>query len=102
MAQRLELHALLKEALGSEKDVHFQPPENIKLKFPCILYNRDSVSVDFADNGPYRTKTRYQVIVVGAPPDSEVHVKIMALPMCSYSRFYTADNLNHDVYNIYF
>ena len=101
MAQRLELQTLLVTLLGS-KNVYFQPPPSVKLKYPCIIYERDSRDTEFANNKPYKHKKRYQITVVDLNPDSDIHEKVAALPLCSYSRFYTADNLNHDVYNLFF
>ncbi len=101
MAQRLELQTLLVSLLGSS-NVYFQPPPTVKMQYPCIIYNRDSVNTAFADNKPYKHKRRYQVTVIDQDPDSVIHEKVAALSLCSYDRFYTADNLNHDVYNLFF
>jgi hypothetical protein len=101
MAQRLELQALLISLLGST-NVYFQPPENVKMQYPCIIYNRDDRAIEYANNEPYKHKTRYQVTVVDQNPDSDIHEKVAELPLCSYDRFYAADNLNHDVYNLFF
>jgi len=101
MAQRLELQALLVSLLGSN-NVYFQPPPSVKMQYPCIVYNRDDIDSIFADNGAYRLKTRYQVMVIDTNPDSDIHTKVGTLPLCSYDRFFTADNLNHDVYNLFF
>lgn len=101
MAPRLDLQVLLEGILGS-RNVYFQPPATVKMKYPCIIYKRDSVNTDFADDKPYKLKKRYQVTVVDTSPDSDIPGKVAALPLCSYDRFYTADNLNHDVYNLFF
>jgi hypothetical protein len=101
MAQRLELQALLETLLGS-RNVYFQPPPSVEMKYPCIVYKRDRVNTIYANNLPYRNKTRYQVTVMDRDPDSVIHKRIGQLPLSSYDRFYTADNLNHDVYNLFF
>jgi hypothetical protein len=101
MAPRLELQALFVSLLGST-NVYFQPPPSVNMQYPCIIYKRDDLDIDFADNKPYKNKKRYQVTIVDVNPDSEIPDKVAALPMCSYDRFFTADNLNHDVYNIFF
>ena len=44
----------------------------------------------------------YQVTVIYRNPDSEIPSKIALLPMCSHERHYTKENLNHDVFNLYF
>lgn len=101
MAQRLELQTLLASLVGSN-NVYFQPPPTVQMQYPCIVYNRDDIDTAFADNKPYKHKKRYQVTVIDKDPDSVIHEKVAALPMCSYDRFYTADNLNHDVFNLFF
>lgn len=99
MAPRLELQALLEDLAPN---VYFQPPENVKLAYPCIIYKRDYAQVQFADNNPYRNTKRYMVTVIDRDPDSAIPDKVAALPMCIFNRFYTADNLNHDVFNLFF
>lgn len=99
--RRLELQALLRELLGSG-NVYFQPPTNIQMDFPCIIYRKNDVDMFHANNFPYKDCVRYQLIVVDPDPDSVLNDKIRSLPMCAYDRSYTADELNHDVYNLYF
>jgi hypothetical protein len=99
MGQRLQLHQLLETFTPN---VYFQPPNNAQLKYPCIIYKRDFADVKFADDGPYNRTIRYMVIIIDQNPDSEIPSKVASLPMCLFNRFYTADNLNHDVYNLYF
>lgn len=101
MAQRLELQALLEELI-SPRLVYFQPPPDVKIEYPCIVYERDDIDISFADNSPYKHKKRYQVTAIDPDPDSDIHEKLMMLPLCSYDRSYTAENLNHDVFNLYF
>ena len=100
MNTRLELHKELCEILGSS-NVYFQPPENLKLKYPCIVYHRSSGDTKYADNKPYTFRTRYMVTVIDPDPDSKIYEKVAMLPLCYYDRYYAADNLNHDVLNIY-
>jgi len=72
------------------------------MKYPCIVYERTNLQTQFADNKPYKTKKRYLVTVIDANPDSEIPDKVAELPMCSYDRFFTTDNLNHDIYYLFF
>lgn len=98
---RLELQTLLEGILGSEH-VYFQPPASVQMQYPAIVYNRDNADTSFAGNSPYRRVKRYQVTVIDRNPDSEIPDRVAALPMCSYNRFFTANNLNHDVFQLYF
>lgn len=99
MGQRLQLQTLL-ESLGIK--VYFQPPSNVKMEYPCIVYQLDDVDTKFAGNAPYSRTKRYQVTHISRNPDSDVPDKIAALPMSTFSRFFVADNLNHTVYSLYF
>ena len=101
MAPRQELQDLLVDLLGSDA-VYFQPPTNVVLTYPCIVYKRDRAVTDFADNAPYAHRLRYQVTIIDRDPDSAIPGKIALLPLCLFDRFYTAENLNHDVFNIFF
>lgn len=99
MGQRLDLQKLLEEITTN---VYFQPPTNIQLEYPCIIYKRDFADTKFADNSPYAFKQRYMVTIIDKNPDSEIPKKVALLPLSVFNRFYTADNLNHDVYSVYF
>jgi len=83
-------------------NVYFQPPTNVRLQYPCIVYHRDFADTKFADDEPYNHTKRYQIMVIDQDPDSEIPDKVAALPMSLFNRFFTADDLNHDVYNVYF
>lgn len=99
MAPRLELQSLLETVVPH---VYFQPPSNIQIQFPCIIYSRDGTSADRANNGLYRHAKRYQITVVDRNPDTELADKIEALQYASFERFFAADDLNHYVFSIFF
>jgi hypothetical protein len=99
MALRLQLHSVLKELT---EHVYFQPPSNVQMSFPCIVYQRSGSDSDFADNGTYRHAKRYQVTVIDRNPDSELPDLVEELPLCSFDRFFAADNLNHWVLNLFY
>lgn len=101
MSRRLELQELLETILGS-KNVYFQPPATLKMKYDCIRYERAKINSVYADNVPYQQHDRYQLTVIYRDPDSDLPKKIAALPMCSHERAYTADNLYHDIFNLYY
>lgn len=99
MAQRLELQTLL-ETLTDH--VYFQPPPNFQMEYPCLVYARDGSSNDHADNEMYRHVIRYQVTVIDRDPDTELTEKIEKLRYSSFERFFTADDLNHYVFTLFF
>lgn len=101
METRLELHEMLVKLLGS-RNVYFQPPEDKKLNYPCIIYKRSAPDVKFANNLPYIHKQRYSVTIIDKNPDSEILSKMNKLPYCTFDRHFKSDNLNHDIYNLYY
>lgn len=101
MNRREELHEILCEALGS-RNVYFQPPESIKMKYPAIVYSRDDIDNSFANDSVYMQSFAYSVTVIDSDPDSEIAAKVSRLPRCQYDRHYKADNLNHDMFTIYY
>jgi hypothetical protein len=103
MAQlpRLDLQDLLIEILESNH-VYFQPPSNVEMKYPCIVYQREKIVPAWAQNKPYKLDNRYQVTVIDRDPDSNIPNKIAALPKCAHDRFFIADNLNHNAFTLFF
>jgi hypothetical protein len=104
MAQaRSSLQSLLESFFGEdEAHVYFQPPNNIDLQYPCIIYVRDGSDSKFADNVKYAHYKRYQVTVVDRDPDSELPDKVEELRLSEFDRYFAADNLNHHVFTLYF
>lgn len=99
MAQRLSLQTLLEQLAPY---VYFQEPPSMKMQFPCIVYKRSGFGIDHADNAPYSLKKRYTVTVIDRNPDSDIPDKVAKLPSISYDRNFVADNLNHDVFTLFF
>ena len=101
MVRRYDLHDILKEAAGSDH-VYFQPPADVQMVYPCIVYQRDPARTRHADNNPYSQNQRYQVTVIDRNPDSVILAEVAALPSCTQSRNFVANNLNHDVFTLYY
>lgn len=101
MGSRLELQSLLEDLLGS-RNVYFQPPPSVFMRYPAIVYSRDDIRSIHADDKSYLQRTAYQVTVIDEDPDSEYVSKVSKLPMCVYDRHYTSDNLNHDVFVLFY
>lgn len=101
MADRLELQSLLEELLGS-RNVYYMPPESVKMQYDAIRYTKQNIVKDYASDGVYSMRDYYELTVIARKPDHPVIKKLLALPYCSYSRHYVADNLNHDVLSIYY
>lgn len=100
--RRLELHEKLCEVLGS-RNVYFQPPGTLRMSYPCIRYQRDRGQHTYADNKTYIYRQAYQVMYIDSNPDSDVPDKLIeAFEEINFNRHYVADNLNHDVYVLFY
>ena len=100
MADRLELHSVLQELLGSS-NVYYQPPESIKMQYDAIRYSKKTIDSKYANDRKYSMIDCYEIIVISRLPDNPVIKKLLSLPYCSYDRHYVADNLHHDVLTSY-
>jgi hypothetical protein len=99
MVLRQSLQQVLEAVCGH---VYFQPPANVQMTYPAIVYERDRADSKYADNKPYSVTKKYQVTLVSRNPDESIFEALAALPMCAHESSYVADNLNHDVFSMYF
>lgn len=101
--RRVALHNSLSRITGSTTNVYYQPPANIHMKYPCIEYRDAPWDTKFANDMPYAITRHYQLTVIDSKPDNPWIMTIaQTFPMCQYNRHYTADGLNHDVFDIYY
>ena len=98
---RIDLQTLLEEILGS-RNVYFQPPENTKLKYPCIIYKLSNLNSIKADNRDYLIHDKYEVTLIHRDPDNEIFRTIQALPKCSMDRSFVNDNLYHYAFTLFY
>src|SRR5688572_2868431 len=96
---RIELQETLQLLAAN---VYFQPPTNLQMNYPCIRYERSDIDTDHADNKPFNHRKRYTVTVIDKNPDSEIPDNVAKLPTASFDRHYVAENLNHDVFTLFF
>ena len=102
MASRLNLHEELCAILGT-RNVYFQPPESVKLSYPCIVYSLAGINAIKADDKLYKGTNRYTVTVIDRDPDAQLHVEVLAhFIMCSLDRAYMSDNLYHKTLTLYY
>lgn len=99
--KRSELDSKFRDILGSN-NVYFQPPETLKMQYPCIVYFKTSTPVRYANDRVYKYTQGYTVTYVDKDPDSEVPFTI--LKTIRYSRidsFYKSEGLNHTKLTIF-
>lgn len=102
MANRLDLQAIFEEILGS-RNVYFQPPASVQMKYDCIRYELGGKDLIRANNKVYRITNKYDGVVITRDPESPIPDAIlMYFEMVDFGRPYVADNLYHYPFTLYF
>lgn len=99
MASRLELQTLLETITPN---VYFQMPPSLSMIYPCIIYRLNDINIKHANNKPYSYQKGYTITVIDQSPDSLLPDILCGFSGIAFDRFYTADNLNHFVFSLYF
>jgi hypothetical protein len=99
--RRMELQMKLEELLGN-RNVYYQPPEDLKMSYPAIRYSVKNRTIKFANNSLYTKMLCYEITVIARDPDTTVIDKLLQFPYCAFDRHYNSDNLSHDVFTLYF
>lgn len=72
------------------------------MQYPCIVYQMDNARTEFAGNLPYVYEKRYQITVIDPDPDSKIPDRIARLQTSLFNQHFTANNLHHSVFTLYF
>lgn len=100
MDSRLYLQEELEKFL---EPVYFQPPSNVRMIYPCIVYSKNTNHTLRADNGIYGLFDAYRVTVIERDPDSKLTNDILqSFSRASLGSRYVVDNLYHSIINLYF
>lgn len=104
--RRIDLHQkfrALKDASGKPIHVYYEPPESIKLEYPCIIYSKGRGETVFGNDMPYVFTNAYDVLYVTTDPDDPLPDQIaLSFQMITHKRHYVYENLHHDSYTIYY
>ncbi len=105
---RLQLHERLISVLRKsgvkdpDKHCYFEPPS--QMKYPCIRYEAEMQSVDYADNTRYRVAPMWRITIIDQNPDSTIPNNLLEeFPTyCTKDREYSSDYLRHFIYTLYY
>jgi len=100
MRKRLDLH---KELVKFYEHAYFQPPSNIQMVYPCIVYNKGARDRKYSNNGIYLALQLYEITLIERDPDSEVaNAMEEYFDHCTITQNFNTDNLNHTTINLYY
>lgn len=102
MATRLTLQQKLSDIFETS-NVYFNPPETLKLNYPCVIYSRENGRSLRADNISYIFKLKYQIMYIGKDVNPEALIKkaMISFKTIEYDRHYFSNGLSYDVFNLY-
>lgn len=100
MGYRLDLHEELKSFIPN---VYFQPPSNIQMLYPCIVYNKTDKPKKFGNDRIYIWTQGYQLTLIEKDPDSTVADELEShFQYATISQYFTVDNLYHTTISLYY
>lgn len=101
MRTREELHTKLCQILGNN-NVYFQPPETIKMQYPCIIYSYKGDDNLFANDRIYNRVREIQIQHISRRmTDSIVDDLTTQLNYCRFTTSFVSDNLLHENFTLY-
>lgn len=86
---------------GNAPNVYYQPPDNLRMQYPCIRYKRDRLRTLRANNGVYGRRWVYSMTVIDRDPDSAIVDEVTKQVHADLEREYVSENLYHTVFTIY-
>lgn len=100
MKNRLELDSELRSFVSN---VYFQPPESIKLKYPCIIYHLRDINSNYANDITYKDMKSYELTLICADPDNNYVEDILKhFKYIRFDRHFVSDNLNHYAFVVFY
>lgn len=102
MGSRVNLQIELESVLGS-RNVYFQPPETLKIKYPAIIYELSNIDLKKANNNNYLKDRNYKVTLIHSDPENDLVDKLLDhFLYIELERPYKAGNLYHYVFNLFY
>ncbi len=104
VAIRLYLHSLLETAFPGLA-LYYRPPGNLKLTYPCVVYEPKATEPSYSNNATYVVGTRFQVTILSDLPGYGNSRNIFDLPnqggvVISGNQSYVTSNIVHDVFTV--
>ena len=100
MTDRLTLHDRLLQIVPH---VYFQPPSNVRMNYPCIVYNKSTNQKTFANNQIYTRRQEYTITAMDRDPDSLMGEQLEdTFDYCYITNRFTMDGLHQTTLNLYY
>ena len=98
---RLTLHNELVELENCK--AYYQPPENLKIEYPCFIYKRIPGEQTRANNKMYKYWRCWEITFITKDSESTIREAMLhRFSQCRHIRDYVSDNLYHHVFNLFY
>lgn len=102
MKERIDLHNELCYIIGTSQ-AYYQPPESMRLRYPCFVYERNPGYTTRANNQLYHYEHNYQLTYITDDSETDVPLTVLGhFQKCRYERSFVSDNLYHHVFDLYY
>ena len=97
---RTDVHEILTKLCDN---VYYQPPSNIQLTYPCIIYRKTGVVDLKAGNTLFHRYTVYTLTLIDRNPDTTLIEEVEKhFPHTQQTQPYSIDNLHHQTLIIHY
>ena len=101
MLKRVDIQETFKFLLGSN-NVYYQPPANLKMKYPAIVYSLDGLDVKRFDNTRLINKNCFSVThIYRNESENLVETMLKNFEYISFDNRSIVDGIYNDHYTIY-
>lgn len=99
---RLKFQNELENMMGDSGKVYYLPDMNVKLTYPCIVYELSNESYSRSNNKVYVALDYYDVTIIDTDPTTKIRDRLVRYGFSGirFDRRYLSDNLYHFVYKI--
>ena len=87
------IYTLLTEIVG--ENVYFNPPPNLTIKYPCVVYSINDILNKNASDKVYKQNIKYDCTLISKNVDDPLLKELSKINTFKYSRHYVADGLHH-------
>lgn len=86
-------YSVLKEIVGD--NVYFNPPSNLKIQYPCVVYSINDILNKNADDEVYKQNIKYDCTLITKNVNDPLLKDLSKIKTFRYSRHYVVDSLHH-------
>ena len=99
--RRVEVQRKLEAVIPN---VYFQPPANVSMNYPCIVYHKAPPKDIYANDQRYGSRQKYTITGIDRNPETQIAEQIVKIfkRHVSIVNYATVSGLNHIYLELYY